>query len=196
MVAEILERLMEGNRRFVENKLQHPNISNEIRQHLSERQNPFAAIVSCSDSRVPVELIFDLGIGDVFVVRSAGHVLTEAGVASLEYAVKSLGVSLILVLGHTNCGAIKTAIKGAAAAPTKSIATMIKRVEPAIKRAKKESHSDGELNDLSTKYNVIETIEYIESHDDLLKHAVDEGKIVIAGAIYDVASGKVELIQS
>ena len=108
---EALKILMDGNQRFVEHKSIHPNRCDETRASLLEKQKPFAVIVSCSDSRVPTEIIFDVGLGDVFVIRTAGHVLCNEVMGSIEYAVQSLGCKLIMILGHDNCGAIKSALK-------------------------------------------------------------------------------------
>ena len=103
---EALERLKEGNARFVANDSHHPRQCSTFRQMQIEKQNPFAAILACSDSRVPVEILFDQGIGDLFVVRLAGNVATESAIDSLRFAIDNLNVSHIVVLGHQNCGAV------------------------------------------------------------------------------------------
>ncbi len=109
--GESLKKIMEGNKRFAEGKSIHPNLGQELRNSLLKGQKPFAAILACSDSRVPIEIILDAGLGDVFVVRNAGNVVSEEVIGSLEYAVKSLEVKLIMVLGHQDCGAVKATLE-------------------------------------------------------------------------------------
>jgi carbonic anhydrase len=109
---QALQRLMEGNQRFVSGKVTHPSQSSARRSEISTGQKPFAAILSCADSRVPPELIFDQGLGDLFVVRVAGNTVNEEGLGSLEFGTKVLGAPLLLVLGHTKCGAVDAALQG------------------------------------------------------------------------------------
>ena len=111
---EALKRLLAGNSRYAAMRQQYPNQSTTHREQLVESQNPFAAILSCSDSRVPSELIFDQGLGDLFIVRTAGHVVNDLVIASIEYAVFALRVPLVMVVGHRNCGAVTSVVQGQA----------------------------------------------------------------------------------
>ena len=194
MVEKLLERLMEGNRRFFEGKPEHPNRCQDTRNSMVEHQNPFAVIIACSDSRVPVEILFDVGIGDLFIVRTAGHVLTEASIASVEYAVEHLGVELVVVLGHHNCGAVKTTIADTDKHFSPSIETMIERIRPAVEKAKESAKNKEELLELAINYNVMNTIEFLKNSDPILKKAVQNKKLTIVGANYHIQSGKVEVL--
>src|SRR5213594_1967927 len=129
--AEAISKLKEGNGRYTSGNLQHPGQTTDRRTELAKSQYPFATVVSCSDSRVPPEIVFDQGLGDLFIVRVAGNVLNDEGLGSIEYAVDHLGTRLILVLGHQRCGAVQAAketiaAKGKAAAHIQSLVTAIK----------------------------------------------------------------------
>src|SRR6184192_4939728 len=148
--AEAISRLKEGNGRYTNGNLQHPGQTAERRTELAKSQHPFAAIVSCSDSRVPPEIVFDQGLGDLFVVRVAGNVIDDHGLGSIEYAVDHLGARLIVVLGHQSCGAVQAAketiaAKGKAPGHIESLVTAIK---PAV-----EATVNGDL-DATIKANV------------------------------------------
>ena len=194
MTKEYINRLLEGNKRFIEGRPEHPNRCQDTRSSVYDKQKPFAVVVACSDSRVPVEIIFDVGIGDLFIIRTAGHVLSEISIASIEYAVEHLGVKLIIVLGHHNCGAVKTAIEDNDKHYTPSIENMIEKIRPAIRKAEQEAKTEEELFDLSVKYNILETIENIKKSDPILKKEIDSGNVDIVGANYHIETGLVELI--
>ena len=144
--AEAISKLKEGNGRYTSGSLQHPGQTAERRTELAKTQHPFATIVSCSDSRVPPEIVFDQGLGDLFVVRVAGNVINDEGLGSVEYTVDHLGTRLILVLGHQSCGAVKAAretiaAKGKAPGHIQSLVTAIK---PAVEAtAKDDLEHDG-----------------------------------------------------
>ena len=129
-----LQKLMEGNTRYVSARLAHPNQTPARRAEVSEGQHPFAVIVGCSDSRLPPEIIFDQGLGDLFVVRLAGHVLNDEALGSIEYAVEHLGTQLIMVLGHDRCGAVTAAVKEGDASG--HLGSIMKAIAPAVKKAK------------------------------------------------------------
>ncbi len=138
--AEAISKLKEGNGRYTSGNLQHPGQTSERRAELAKTQHPFATILSCSDSRVPPEIVFDQGLGDLFIVRVAGNVINDEGLGSVEYSVDHLGSRLILVLGHQNCGAVKAAretiaAKGNAPGHIESLVTAIK---PAVEATAKE----------------------------------------------------------
>ena len=129
------QKLVEGNKRFVSSQMIHPNISSQTRTELTKGQNPFAVIVSCSDSRVPPEVVFDQGLGDLFVIRTAGEVVDDIALASIEYAVEHLGVKLVVVMGHEKCGAVDAAVKGGKL--PKHLNELIAAINPSVVKAKK-----------------------------------------------------------
>ncbi len=186
--AEAMRELLAGNQRFAENRL------SSIEQDLSilklrtvDRQEPFAAVLACADSRVPVELVFDQTIGQLFVTRVAGSIATPEIVASLEYAVAVLGVKAILVLGHTSCGAVTAAIKGDAVPGQISI--LFKHLRPAVEQ------SGGQL-DQAIRCNVTLQAELLRSSSTVIREAVARKKLVVESGIYDLGSGRVTLTES
>ncbi len=181
-----LERLQQGNQRFMEAKTQHPNLSKERRDELKSGQTPFAAIVSCSDSRVPTEIIFDQGLGDLFVVRSAGNTVQNLGIGSLEYAVAVLDTRLIVVLGHSKCGAVSAAASG------KSLPGHIADVGKSIyidKTAKICPMKD--KLDCAIIGNAEAVVEELKNSEPILAPLVKKGELKIVGAYYDIDTGKV-----
>lgn len=184
-----LGRLLEGNIRFVHMKLQKPNHSMERRKEISTGQAPFAAILTCSDSRVPPEIIFDQGLGDLFVVRIAGNVLDDMVIGSLEYASGHLKVPLILVLGHTKCGAVHVASTGVRAdGHVKSILTAL---GPALRVAKT---MPGDLVSNVIRVNVELIAKTLKESRPILEPLVRSGKLKIVGGIYDLSTGKVDFL--
>jgi carbonic anhydrase len=188
--AEAISKLKEGNGRYTSGNLQHPGQTTERRTELAKSQYPFAAIVSCSDSRVPPEIVFDQGLGDLFVVRVAGNVINDEGLGSIEYAVDHLGTRLILVLGHQRCGAVQAAketiaAKGKAPGHIESLVTAIK---PAVEATAKD--------DLETtiKANVKNVVQALRSSRPILKAEVDSGKIQVIGGYYILDTGAVTFL--
>jgi len=188
--AEAISRLKEGNGRYTNGNLQHPGQTAERRTELAKTQHPFAAIVSCSDSRVPPEIVFDQGLGDLFVVRVAGNVINDEGLGSVEYTVDHLGTRLILVLGHQSCGAVKAAretiaAKGKAPGHIESLVTAIK---PAVEATAKD--------DLETtvKANVKNVVQALRSSTPILKAKVDSGEIQVIGGYYSLDTGAVTFL--
>jgi carbonic anhydrase len=188
--AEAISKLKEGNGRYTSGNLQHPSQTTERRSELANSQQPFASIVSCSDSRVPPEIVFDQGLGDLFVVRVAGNVINDEGLGSLEYAVDHLGTRLILVLGHQSCGAVKAAketiaAKGKAPGHIQSLVTAIK---PAVDATAK--------NDLETtiKANVKHVVDALRSSTPILKAKVDSGDVKVIGGYYSLDTGAVTFL--
>ncbi len=183
-----IDRLMEGNKRFVNDKLKHPNRSAERREALSASQAPFAVILGCSDSRVAPEIVFDQGVGDLFVVRVAGNVAGSTGLASIEFAVTQLNSSVILVLGHENCGAVNAVIHG----KTKDIEPIAELIEPAITDEKrKKAHN---LLEASIKANARRMRDLLLKNPVLQKF-VSEKKLEIYAGYYNLTSGAVELLK-
>ncbi|NOX89613.1 MAG: carbonic anhydrase [Calditrichaeota bacterium] len=131
--AEALQKLIEGNRRYLEGRQLHPRQTIDRRRELIGGQQPFAAILGCSDSRVPPELIFDQGLGDLFVVRVAGNIIDDAVLGSVEFAVDKLQTPLVLVLGHTQCGAVEAAVAGGKAKG--SVTKIVRAIQPAVEKA-------------------------------------------------------------
>lgn len=189
---EALARLLEGNRRFVANKVFHPNETPAARAKLAASQAPFAVILGCADSRVPPEVVFDFGLGDLFVVRVAGNIVEDAGVGSIEYAVEHLGTPLIVVLGHERCGAVKAAIDALDAGEegTGHIAELVRKLKPAIEASKS---TPGDRAENAMRENVRRMVAELAGLEPLLKEKVDEGKLKIAGARYDLDTGVVEI---
>jgi carbonic anhydrase len=192
----VLARLVEGNRRFVRGEPLHPRRRPEDFRPLAEAQSPVAAIVGCADSRVPPELIFDQGVGDLFVVRVAGNVVSGAGATvkgSIEYAVAELGVPLVLVLGHSRCGAVKAAIKHLEAhdALSGALGDLVNTIKPAVSEAKGKA---GDLLDNAIKANVERGVARLRGLEPVLAEPARKGKVKVVGAVYDLATGKVQLL--
>ncbi len=188
--AEAISKLKEGNGRYTSGNLQHPGQTTERRTELAKTQHPFAAIVSCSDSRVPPEIVFDQGLGDLFVVRVAGNVINDEGLGSIEYTVDHLGTRLILVLGHQSCGAVKAAretiaAKGKAPGHIESLVTAIK---PAVEATAKDDL------DTTVKANVKNVVQALRSSTPILKAKVDSGEIQIIGGYYSLDTGAVTFL--
>jgi len=185
--AEAISKLKEGNERYTSGNLQHPGQTTERRAELAKTQHPFATVLSCSDSRVPPEIVFDQGLGDLFIVRVAGNVINDEGLGSVEYSVDHLGSRLILVLGHQNCGAVKAAretiaAKGNAPGHIESLVTAIK---PAVEATAKEDL------DATIKVNVKHVVQALRSSTPILKAEVDSGKIQVIGGYYSLDTGAV-----
>jgi len=189
--AEAISKLKEGNGRYTSGNPQHPGQTTERRTELAKTQDPFAGIVSCSDSRVPPEIIFDQGLGDLFIVRVAGNVINDEGLGSIEYTVDHLGTRLILVLGHQRCGAVDAAretiaAKGKAPGHIQSLVTAIK---PAVEATAKD--------DLETtiKTNVKNVVQALRSSTPILKAKVDSGEIQVIGGYYSLDTGAVTFLE-
>src|SRR6059036_413571 len=188
--AEAIAKLKEGNGRYTSGNLQHPGQTAERRTKLAKTQHPFAGIVSCSDSRVPPEIVFDQGLGDLFIVRVAGNVINDEGLGSVEYGVDHLGSRLILVLGHESCGAVKAAretiaAKGKAPGHIESLVTAIK---PAVKATAKDDL------DTTVKANVKNVVQALRSSTPILKAKVDSGDIRVIGGYYSLDTGAVSFL--
>ena len=215
--ADAISRLKEGNSRFMAGNMQHPHDTSDERAYiaknsfenpgamslgmtteqaakrrgeLTKSQHPFAIILSCSDSRVPPELVFDEGLGDLFIVRVAGNVLNDEGLGSIEYGVEVLGARLILVLGHQSCGAVDAAMKTVAAkgkAPG-HIQSLITAIKPVV-----QSTPKGDL-ETTTKANVKHVVDALRSSAPILKGRVDAGEVQVIGGYYTLDSGAVTFL--
>ena len=190
--AEALDRLMKGNARYAANQPNERDFSHDLAERATA-QYPIAAVLSCADSRVSPELLFDQGPGDVFVVRLAGNFLDDDGFASLEYAVKFLGAPLVMILGHTNCGAIDAAIKVVKEGIELPghLPELIKSIEPAVIAAHARHPSD--LLAAATEENVRLNMKRLVDNEPIMTEPLAAKKLAIAGGVYDIATGKVNL---
>ncbi|UPO77575.1 carbonic anhydrase [Arthrobacter sp. Helios] len=193
--AEAWQRLRDGNDRFIAGRSQHPNQDAPRRSSLVNQQNPFAVIFGCSDSRLAAEIIFDLGLGDAFVVRTAGQVTDDAVLGSLEYSVGVLGVPLIVVLGHDSCGAV-TATKESVdtgSMPAGHVRTLVERITPSVLAAQRNGLS--EVNDMVVEHTR-QTAERLVEDSRLISNAVATGRAAVVGLSYHLAEGRAELVSS
>ena len=182
------QMLVEGNQRFVANKRASRNLNQQILD-TSEGQYPFAAILSCIDSRVPAEIVFDQGIGDIFSARVAGNIVNEDILGSLEYSCKVAGSKLIVVLGHTKCGAVTAACKQVELG---NITALLSKIQPAVAKVNKEVTP--ESIEETSRVNVALSIENIRKESPILAEMETNGNIKIVGAVYHVATGHVDFI--
>jgi carbonic anhydrase len=191
--ADALTRLMDGNARYAANAPSNKDYSAGRASRVTA-QYPIAAIVGCADSRVAPELAFDQGPGDLFVVRVAGNFVNEDGLASLEYGVKFLGVPLIMVLGHTHCGAVSAtvdAIQKHVVLPG-HLPDLVRSIKPAVAIA--QLHGDADLKERTTVENVRLNANRLSVSKPLIGQYVKEGKVKVVGGVYDLATGKVTLL--
>lgn len=186
---EVLEELLAGNQRFVEDKVQSPNRNYLRLKEVSQEQTPLVCIMSCADSRVPIEIIFDRGFGDLFIVRNAGNVATPEEIGSLEYGTVILGSKVLMVLGHESCGAV-TAALDIAPLPGQ-MGSIVAAIQPAIDRA--SQNDSKEFLTETVKRNVILQVERLTS-SPLLYDLVQQGKLKIVGAYYSLQDGTVTIL--
>jgi carbonic anhydrase len=188
--AAALERLKEGNARFASNTGKRRDMSAKVIATASG-QFPFAVVLGCMDSRSPIEIVFDQGIGDVFGVRVAGNVVNDDELGSFEYAAK-VGAKLIVVLGHSGCGAVKGAIDDVKLG---NLTGLLAKIRPAVAEANCSNSKDEVCVSMVAELNVRQAMKEIRQRSPYLKTYLDEGKIALAGAIYDVATGKVTFLK-
>ena len=188
-IGQALQKLIEGNKRFTLSKQSRPNQNKERRQELAKGQKPFAVIVGCSDSRVPPEIIFDQGLGDLFVIRVAGNIVDDVGLGSIEYAVDHLGTQLIVVLGHSKCGAVTAALQGGT--PHGHVGNIMEAIKPAIDVAK---DLPGNLTDNTIKANARLVASQIQSSQPILSELAHLDRIAIVSAYYDIENGEVHIL--
>ena len=192
---EVWKELMAGNRRYVSAKPVRPHQAGPRRVELAKGQHPPTIVLSCSDSRVPPEMVFDQGLGDIFVVRVAGNIVDEDVLGSIEYAVEHLGSSLVVVMGHQSCGAVKAVVDNAAA--DGHILPLVKKIMPVVAEIKKKSDSCADpksLLDASISANVQQSVKQLKD-DETLSKFLAEHKIKIMGARYQLDSGKVQVVE-
>ncbi|MGA2400871.1 MAG: carbonic anhydrase [Syntrophobacteraceae bacterium] len=193
---EALKKLLDGNRNFIANKLTVGDSSGTAaRRALAAGQKPYAIILSCSDSRVPPEIIFDKGLGEIFVVRVAGNIPDPVILGSIEYAVEHFGSPLIMVLGHKRCGAVSAAVD-AKGRLHGNIGAIIKKIIPAVKKARKDARgaADADLVELAVDYNIRLAGQSLLEQSPVIRDLADSGKVRIVNAKYDLDDGTVKLL--
>ena len=198
---EALERLQVGNRRFVEGhqSRQHGSLREQL-EATARSQSPFAVVLGCSDSRVPAEIVFDQGIGDLFVIRVAGNVVAPSQVGSIEFAAEQFGTQLVVVLGHSQCGAVQATLeqlRQSVENRSPNLQAIVDRVTPAV-----EGLLDGELKDdpeallrAAVRANVRASVEMLRTGSEILEAFIADERLVIVGAEYSLATGVVEFFE-
>lgn len=196
-----LEKLLEGNVRYAEGRAERPNQDALRREEVATSQNPFAVVVGCSDSRVPVEVIFDVGVGDLFVVRTAGNLIEDVCIASVEYAIAVLDVRLAMIMGHRRCGAVSSAVeatlkgekleaKEETDGKKSYVEGLVTKIQPAVDKV---LHAEGDLLDNAVRANVDLMVRRLLNRSSIISEAVKSGKVKLVGSVYDLDSGKVVL---
>lgn len=186
------ELLVEGNKRFIDNlSVNHDHL--ELINQTREGQYPFAVILSCMDSRTSVELIFDQGLGDLFSIRIAGNIVNNDIIASIEYALKYAGSKVLMVLGHTECGAINSAKAGVVDG---HITDLLKRIQPSISKALLKDEQDHLFKDNVAYANVENSLEEILTRSLIVKEMFAKGQIGIVGGVYNIETGKVDFFKN
>lgn len=182
----VLAELKAGNRHHVAHHYQHPHETGDRQRELVTGQHPHAEILSCSDSRVPPEVVFDQGLGDLFVIRVAGNVATDAEIGSLEYGAEHLHIPLIVVLGHQSCGAVTAAVQGGP--PEGHIAALVNLIKPAVEKSRGLT-GDPVAN--AVRVNVEMVVKQLRSSNPILSELVAHGKLKIVGGVYSLETGTV-----
>lgn len=184
-----LKKLMAGNKRHVDSRPAHPNSKRKRMGKMLEGQHPFAVILGCSDSRVPPEIVFDQGLGDLFVIRVAGNVFDDMVLGSIEYAAGHLNTPLVMVLGHSGCGAVEAATGGDE--PEGALKSIVSAIKPAVDNASKR---EKDLVDRVARANALLVVERLKKSSAMLTELVDMGRLKIVPAFCDLKTGKVEII--
>lgn len=186
---EALQKLKDGNRRFVAGESDHDAGSHRHRPDLVEQQSPFAIVLACSDSRAPIELLFDQGLGDLFVIRVAGNIVAPSQIGSVEYAADVLGSRLVVVLGHSNCGAVVAtlqALRSETDVESPNLKAIVDRVRPAVK-------ADDTLEE-AIRANVQMSVDQLRTGSDIIAKLVENDGLQILGAEYSLATGEVTFL--
>lgn len=192
---EALKMLQDGNARFISGKQEAKSLGDDRRKELAKGQHPFATIISCSDSRVPPEHVFNQGLGDLFIIRVAGNVADPIELGSIEYAAEHLSVPLVMVLGHRKCGAVTATVDSNGKAEG-NIGAIVKKIAPAVDAAKKSGKEKDNLLNAAIDENARQTARTLTEKSPILKHLVESGKVKIVVGVYDLDSGKVEILDS
>lgn len=190
---EAYQKILDGNKRFVSGSLAVKDVGDAKRKELTSGQRPFAIVVTCSDSRVAPEIVFDQGLGDIFVVRVAGNVFDPVTLGSVEYAAEHLHAPLLVLMGHDKCGAVSAALD-AKGEPEGNIGAIVKKILPAVKKAKAKGGSKDELLANAVKENVLLSYSSLLKQSPVLKRLIHEGELKVAAGIYHLAGGELELL--
>jgi carbonic anhydrase len=185
---QALKLLLEGNQRFIAGKMEHPNQTPARRVEVAKGQHPFAAVLTCSDSRTGPEVVFDRGLGDIFVVRVAGNVADQVVIESLDYSVKHLGVRVVMILGHRRCGAVTAAVEGHE--EPGDVGPMLTELRPAVEASKGEP---GDPVENAVRENVKLVVKKLATSEELAA-MVKSGELKIVGGVYDLDTGKIEML--
>ena len=193
---EALDQLRSGNKRFVANEISF-KLNDLERLRLADGQEPFAVVLGCSDSRVPIELVFDQGLGDLFVIRVAGNVVAPSQIGSIEFAAQKFGTKLVVVLGHTQCGAIEATLDELMQPDEKqsrNIAAIVSRIRPSVEDLIKtgEGRDRTELMRKAVRANVRYSANALRHGSDIIEDLIDAGELLIVGAEYSIETGVVE----
>lgn len=191
---EAIKLLQDGNKRFLEGKPVHANATLERIKETAKGQKPFVTINACSDSRVPVEILFDRGFGDVFTIRNAGNVSDTDQVATIEYGTEHLGTRLVVIMGHTSCGAVTAVASGAQVEG--NIPKLVDNIIPAVEKvkAKHKDHPHNKWIGEAIEENVWQSYEDLLHKSEIVKHLVKDGKVKIVGALYNIDNGEVSFL--
>lgn len=188
--AEALKRLLEGNGRYaIDEGLEGLHAHSVTRRHLIAAQQPFATVIGCSDSRVPVEIVFNQGLGDLFVIRVAGNILNDHVIGSVEYAVETFGCSLVMVLGHSNCGAVTAAVDAVLhgrTAPSR-IASIVDAIRPAVEEVRDRDN----VIEAAVEQNVRSVTSVLQEAPPIISAARKQGRLAVVGAEYHLSTGRV-----
>lgn len=187
-------KLIYGNKRFARGRSVMPRRTDEVLKASALGQAPFVTIIGCADSRVPNEIIFDQGVGDMFVTRTAGQVMAEASYGTIEYSTQILNTKLIVVLGHEMCGAVDAAMK-LPKNPPAHVVTLINAIKPAAMMAYDRSNNPTERLDIAIRENVVRQVELLRALEPVLSDRFERGEILIVGAVYDINTGYVEFLE-
>jgi carbonic anhydrase len=190
--AAAMRELVMGNQRFAEGKSTGPHRSMARLRDVAPKQAPFAAVLACADSRVPVEILFDQGFGDMFVCRAAGNIVTSEMLASLEFGTLVLGAKVLLVLGHNSCGAVKATIAGDAVPG--QISALYQHIQPAVERVAAQSKEAKPELEAVAHENVRLQVRLLAGSSPVLGGLVKEGKLTISGGMYDLSTGRVTML--
>ena len=187
------DKLMQGNARYVSGQVSKKETGDAYRKELAKGQHPYAVVVACSDSRVAPEIVFDEGLGKIFVVRTAGNVVDPIALGSIEYAVEHLHAPLVVVMGHESCGAVTAAVEQKGT-PEGNIGEIVKKIMPAVKKAK----SSLKKNDTLLHASIIENVKDVAGEiakSKVISHEMHEGKVKVMAAYYAISTGKVEAVE-
>ncbi|KJV44045.1 carbonic anhydrase [Acinetobacter indicus] len=194
---ETLERLKQGNQRFVSGNTNHPKqLTHHQRAEMAKDQNPFAIVLGCSDSRVPAEMVFDQGLGDLFVIRVAGNIVAPSQVGSVEFAAERYDCAVVVVLGHSHCGAIQATIdtlKCPDCPPSANLMSIVNRVRPSVETLMQtELKNDlAKLSKHAVRSNVFASVNQLRHGSEVLENLIEQGQLKVVGAEYSLETGEV-----